>query len=370
MTPFRWTAEHVRRAAQSPPPAAPRFAATDAPRALPGLDLWDHWPVLEENGALASIAGGLLVIALTAPIRPDPEARHAVARLRLLHRREVAEWRDLGDLLPDGFSPGSREWAGSAVVDAGHRRLTLYFTAAGQRGEAEIGFEQRLFVTAAELSVTGEEVRVGRWSACREIVTPDGRLYATDLRGGGAVGTIKAFRDPFLIPSELGPAILFTGSCARAQSDWNGVVGLARGSGGAWRLAEPLVDATGVNNELERPHLIQHEGRCYLFWSTQAHVFAPGVGGVTGLYGVVADRLTGRWRPLNGHALVFANPVDAPAQAYSWQVLPDLTVWSFADDLSPPGHGGKRASFLGAPAPMLRVALTGDGAVLGSPPVC
>lgn len=368
MTLFRWTAEHVRRAADAPPPAIPRFSAADAARVLPDRDLWDHWPVLEENGALASVAGGVLVVALTAPIRADPEARHAAARLRLLHRRSARDWRDLGDLLPDDFSPGSREWAGSAVIGSDHRTLTLYFTAAGRRGEAELGFEQRLMVTAADLMVIGGSISLTRWSVCRELVAPDDSTYQKDMRGGGAVGTIKAFRDPFFFRSELGCGVLFTGSRARSDSAWNGVVGVARRSAGAWRLAEPLVDATGVNNELERPHLVRHDDRWYLFWSTQARVFAPGVPGLTGLYGAVADDLAGPWRPLNGHALVLANPAAAPEQAYSWQVLPDLSVWSFANDLGlpSPNPAVRRTSFLGAPAPTLQLEIAGEHAKLNA----
>ena len=43
-------------------------------------------------------------------------------------------------------------------------------------------------------------------------------------------------------------------------------------------MLAPLVDATGFNNELERPHLRVFDGRYYLFWSTQAQVFAPDAG--------------------------------------------------------------------------------------------
>jgi levansucrase len=63
---------------------------------------------------------------------------------------------------------------------------------------------------------------------------------------------------------------------------------------------------------------------------------------------------------LNGTGLVFANPPEAPAQAYSWLVLPDLGVISFVDNWGQlPGTGPVRfgASF----APEIRLAL--DGAI-------
>jgi levansucrase len=53
---------------------------------LPGIDLWDHWPVQELDGSVAQIAGGALMMMLSAPEQPDPDARHAIARIRLMHR--------------------------------------------------------------------------------------------------------------------------------------------------------------------------------------------------------------------------------------------------------------------------------------------
>lgn len=371
MTPFRWTAAHLASIAHGPVRAAPLIAHGDVPRVTPGIDLWDHWPVLEADGRLAEIADGLLVIALSAPTLPDPEARHAVARLRLLHRRGDG-WRDLGPLLPDGVNPGSREWAGSAVVDPEHRRLTLYFTAAGVRGEHDPSFEQRLVATSAGLHIDGRRIDLLGWTVPEILVRPDGVHYETEMRGGGRAGSIKAFRDPYFFrcPADGGDHILFAASRAGSPSDWNGLVGAAERTDGGWSLLPPVIDADAVNNELERPHAITHADLVYLFWSTQAKVFAPGLTAPTGLYGAVAERLRGPWRPLNGHGLVFANPFDAPAQAYSWQVLPDLRVWSFADRIGSGRDATGRPSapdrFVGAPAPPLQLRLLDERADLVS----
>ena len=125
-----------------------------------------------------------------------------------------------------------------------------------------------------------------------------------------------------------------------------------------------LVSADGLNNELERPHVIRHAGRYYLFWSTQAQVFDPtGPVGPTGLYGMVSERLGGGWKPLNGTGLIFANPPEAPAQAYSWLVLPDLEVASFVDDWGPMVPARPRR-FGGTFAPPPRLALDGASARL------
>lgn len=369
MTEFRWIEADLAAIRAHCAPTAPLIRRAALGRVAPELDLWDHWPVLNLDGSLARFAGGLLVVALVAPMLPDPDARHAVARLRLYHHGPWG-WRDLGHLLPDGFSPGSREWAGSAIVNAERTRLMLYFTAAGIRGEARLGYEQRLFETNARLTIDGERIALADWTPARELVRPDGLIYQADTTGGGAVGTIKAFRDPYFcrVPGDRSDYLIFAGSRAAAATDWNGVIGAARRGPGGWALLPPLVDASGVNNELERPHLLVVSGRHYLFWSTQAKVFAPGIIAPTGLYGVVADRLNGPWRPLNGHGLVFANPPQAPRQAYSWQVLPDLSVWSFADlvelPCSPPDPATARAHFAGTPAPSLRLTIAEDRAEL------
>lgn len=359
-----WTAAQVAGIASQAVPRAPRFDKPDP--LIPGIDLWDYWPVQEEDGSQAVIAGGTLFILLSAPALSDPDARHAHARLRLMHR-VGDQWRDLGPLLADGFSPGSREWSGSAIVSPDHEQVTLYFTAAGARGEGAISYRQRLFETRAALTIDGADIRFAPWSKPVEMVTPDGIDYVADMEGGGAIGTIKAFRDPafFRDPATGEDYVFFAASLARSASFWNGAVGMARRTGEGWQLMPPLVSADGLNNELERPHVIVHHGLYYLFWSTQQKVFADdGPSGPNGLYGMVADALLGPWRPINGTGLVFANPVEAPYQAYSWFVLPDLVVQSFADmtGLADPPRdiAEARRHFGGAPAPELHLRIEGD----------
>ena len=192
------------------------------------------------------------------------------------------------------------------------------------------------------------------------------------MEGGGGIGTIKAFRDPafFRDPADGRDYLLFAASLARSTSPWNGAVGIAcRSNDGAWALLPPLVDANDLNNELERPHIVVRDGSYYLFWSTQRKVFADGgPSGPNGLYGMVADRLAGPWRPINGTGLVLANPPKAPYQAFSWLVLADLRVLSFVDliglDRPPHDAAEARAHFGGTPAPIVSLHLNGDRASL------
>jgi levansucrase len=340
------------------------IAASDAAPILPGLDLWDSWPLAHEDGRTASIAGRQYWFFLSAPCFPDPGQRHNAARIRLASLGTDG-WRDHGNVLPEAISPGTREWAGSAVLHDDETSVTLFFTAAGRRGEAP-SFEQRLFASSAKLIAGG----LRDWSNPHEVVRADGPRYLIANEGEGKPGLIKAFRDPawFRDPATGQSHLLFTASAGWDDDDYNGVIGLAtRGDAGEWQLEAPLVEAIGVNNELERPHIVVRGGRYYLFWSTQRRTFKPGTpSGPNGLYAMVAENLRGPWHPVNGQGLVAANPASEPTQGYSWWVTGEGQVWSFIDHWGMQGRSFDshpellRGQFGGTPAPVFTLAFAGD----------
>lgn len=370
-----WTADHVAKLRQGGWPAPAIITAEQGRPLLDGVSLWDIWPVQHPDGTIAAIAGGSLWIILSAPRRHDPDLRHEEARLRLLFRTGT-QWIDCGHLLPDGFSPGSREWSGSTRFDPATGEVTLWFTAAGRRGRTIApDFEQRLFQTMGTLDLGGAVPRIVGWRDLTPSVCNDGRYYADLAVNQGVPGHIKGFRDPYWFrdPADGCEYLLFTGSkpAAASQSSHDGVVGIAaRESDGSYVLLPPLIDADGLANELERPHVFVHDGQYYLFWSSQAHIFAPDVpAGPTGLYGMVAPSLFGPYQPLNGSGLVLANPPAEPRQAYAWQVIPSagplfeivsfVDLWGVGDeDLS--GDPERRAKhFGGTIAPFVSISLAG-----------
>lgn len=362
-----WTGRHVLAIGRSDADAPAVITERDITRVCDQLDIWDAWPIQDDGGMPFALPGGVtLWMALSSPRFEDPNERHGHARIRLLSF-EQGRWTDLGPAMPDDYAPGSREWSGSAVLEDDGRSLTLYFTAAGRRGEASPTFEQRLFRAEASLVRGASGYALADWTGLGEFVVRDPKLYMAGDDGGGAVGTIKAFRDPayFRDPKDGARYVFFAGSKAGSASAFNGVIGAAtpqEDPAAPWRLLPPLISADGLNNELERPHVICRDGLYYLFWSTQSHVFDPtGPVGPTGLYGMVSDSLLGDWRPLNGSGLVFCNPASAPRQAYSWLVMPDLQVTSFVDDWG--DDAGRPALRFGATfAPMVRLWLKGDKA--------
>lgn len=344
---------------------------------VPGLHLWDLWPVRRPDGSVPTIAGGELWMGLSASADRDPRERHDVARLRLVLWRGGG-WHDCGPVFPDGASLGSREWAGSAVYDSRERSVTVFYTAAGRRGEPRSTYVQRIAEATARLLLDDSRLRLVDWSAHREVVQADGEVYVRAEEERGEPGFIKAFRDPFFWRDSATRRdyLLFTASLAAARSDFSGAVGVAArpsGDSAPWKLLPPLVHADGVNNELERPHIVVRDGRYYLFFSTQRRTFHPSVKGPTGLYGFVGWSLLGPYEPINSSGLVLRNPPEEPFQAYSWLVLNDLRAVSFVDthslqgkhpdDLDAAGIDA-RSHFGGTIAPVLQLGLDGSRAAI------
>ncbi|KQN04177.1 levansucrase [Sphingomonas sp. Leaf25] len=357
--------EAARLAADQPAAALPVFTDKDVRAILPGHDLWDMWQIADADGRTMIVDGRSWWFFLATPRFTDPDDRHDAARIRLTSHGADG-WRDHGDAFPDGFAPGSREWSGSAVLADDGTTLTMYFTASGRRGQART-FEQRLFETVGRF----EGGRVGDWSPPVESVAADGVTYLRADQGDAVDGRIKGFRDPgyFRDPATGIDYLLFVGSAGWVDDVHDGIIGVAeRASPDApWHLAPPLVEAIGVNSELERPHIVLRDGLYYLFWSTQGKRFVPGTGAPTGLYGMVADAMTGPWSPLNDSGLIAANPAAEPYQAYCWWVTGELDVISFVDSwglagAEPTDAATRRAHFGGTAAPFFRLALDGTTA--------
>jgi levansucrase len=361
----RWTRRHLDLLTEDATTTAPVIDFAALPRILPGHDLWDLWPIQDEDGSTSVVDGQELWMALSAPALGHPEERHDQARIRLMARKED-EWTDLGNAFADGATPGSREWSGSAV-----RRpdgtVSVYYTAAGRRGEARPTYRQSVIETRTALIADDGRLLLRHDAEHREVLRSDGQMYLSVEEADGAPGCIRAFRDPgwFRDPADARDYLLVAASTA-GEDGFTGAIALAEPRAGTWSLLPPLLVAEGINHELERPHVIVHDSRYYLFFSTQRHTFHPADRAPTGLYGFAATSLSGPYEPLNGSGLVLQNPSLQPDQAYAWLVLPDLHVVSFANyrsdqgmDLRTAGAAQARAGFGGTIAPMLKLTMDG-----------
>lgn len=125
-------------------------------------------------------------MALSAPAAGHPEGRHDQARIRLLAHRDD-EWKDLGNAFADGAAPGSREWSGSAV-----RRpdgsVSVYYTAAGRRGEARPTYRQSVIEARAALIADDGRISLRPDAEHREVLRSDGRMYLPTEEVDGAPG--------------------------------------------------------------------------------------------------------------------------------------------------------------------------------------
>ncbi len=384
-----WTREHAAGLTRTEETVAPIIYPPELP-IDPELHLWDTWLLRDRDGSIAEIDGYRVILALTSTSALLPGKRHDVATIRYFYSADGKNWHtggpvfknDAGEI--EGDRPfGSRQWAGSALYDDG--TVYAYYTASGQRDEAELSYTQRLAVGhGGSVRTDGEGLSIdGPWT--HEIIAePDGDRYETEPQSRGMIYT---FRDPWFFEDDTGTYLLFeantpvpadSAACDGdpAQQEFNGSVGIAESPTGDptdFELREPLLDAVCVNQELERPHIVVRDGTYYLFISSHMHTFAPGIEGYDALYGFAADSLFGEYKPLNDSGLVVTNPANAPFQAYSWLVYDhgdELLVNSFfnyydfdrpsLDDVALLPEPEQRRRFGGTPAPTVRLGVDGQ----------
>lgn len=360
-----WSRDDVEKLTMGERFEAPHFEISDLPRVLEDRNVWDQCPVLNEQLEVVRINGKSLWIFLSAPKDMMGDERHNHNRFSLVTFDGV-RWEDCGLLMPDGFSSGSREWAGTAHLGKDNK-LSLYYTVAGFADEQEVSFSQRLFSASAQLDTSAERPKFSNWIDHGELFQADGLIYDHTNCLGRANGAIKAFRDPFYFkdPKSGLEYILFSGTKPDSTSEFDACIGIASRAFGdkGWNLLPPLITAVGLSYELERAHIICTNDKYYLFWSMHGWTTHDNVDLPTGLYGMVSDSVLGPYEPLNGSGLVVSNPSSNPYQAYSWNVCNDLSVSSFVDlpngVLSTSASGATKpvGKFGGVAAPMLNIEL-------------
>ena len=379
----RWTREQVagleRRAEQVTPVVYP---TEDVPNE--DVHVWDTWLLRDRHGHVATVDGWRVAFSLTAAADLLPGTRHDVATIRYFYSRDGREWHPGGRVFAEGEAFGQRQWAGSALFDDGE--VYLYYTAAGHADADDLQYNQRIAgATGVTVETGGGVAFTGEWDH-EILLEPDGEHYETEAQSRAMTYT---FRDPWFFedPSTGETHLLFEANVPAPEREgddsetthrreFNGCVGVAVSESGdplSWELRPPLLDATEVNQELERPHVVVADGRYYLFVCSHVHTFAPGVTGPDGLYGFVADALGGEYRPLNGSGLVATYPPEAPFQAYSWMAFAheeEVLVQSFLnyhdfagdslDAIADLPEAEQRDRFGGTLAPTLRLAVDGD----------
>ncbi|KHE71100.1 levansucrase [Halobacillus sp. BBL2006] len=353
-----WTREDVTKIEQNVDNTAPQISKEDLEQIAPEYHVWDTWPLRNKNGSIATVNGYKIIMSLTAPSDVMPGKRHDIAEIRYFYSKNGKDWKLGGEVFEDGQALGSRQWAGSAMIDDG--RIHFFYTATGRKGETQLTYEQRLAKASADVEVAKGDIQFTNWSDHEIILEPKGEYYQTKEQS--AQGDIAyAFRDPWFFqdPKSGKEYILFEGNSngtpaeRTCQSEYigseefaddhdvpevsklfNGSIGIAEAKNSElteYEILPPIMEANCVNQELERPHIVTKGNQYYLFTDTHKNKFASGITGPDGLYGFTSKSLTEGYEPLNGDGLVVANPEDEPYQTYSWMVMTNGTVISFAN---------------------------------------
>ena len=334
--------------------------------------IWDTWPLTDLQTRPITYQGWKVIFSLTAPRDIFFGDRHWQARIGFFYSRTgtAGDWTYGGHLFPEGYSRGSREWAGSAVL-TGTNTVNAFYTASGEDGGGinNTDFEQRLAMSTGRIHADDQSVWFTGFRNHRIIAEPEGTWYQT-MEQSASGGIIYAFRDPFVFqdPEDGKVYALFEGNTGGVAGDYvcqprdlgvlppgqkevpadaknfTGNIGLMEATNAAmtqWRLLPPLLSANCVNQQTERPHVVFRDGNHYLFTISHTFTYAPGLTGPDGVYGFVGPSLRSDYKPMNGSALVLGNPADAPLQQYSHNVMPNLMVQSFIDTV-PTAAGGVR----------------------------
>jgi levansucrase len=353
--------------------------------------VWDTWPITNLGTQPVSYKGWNVIFSLVAPRTLGFDARHEVATIGYFYSRDAENWEYGGEVFPSGTARGARQWAGSAVLVGDE--VNLFYTASGDDENPPVpdpNWQQNANQRLAHASARIRADENGVWFAgqsfrnSRIIAEADGELYQTEEQAeGGPV--LMAFRDPFVFrnPEDDQVYMLFEGNMAGEAGShtcgprevgpvppghevppdanlYTGNIGLARATSAnlrRWELLPPLLSATCVNAQTERPHLVIENGNYYLFTISHMFTYAPGLTGPDGVYGWLGDSLRSDYQPLNASALVLGNPADQPFQAYSEYVMPNWLVEAFIDRVPLPG-GGERSG--GTLAPTLRLQVEGS----------
>lgn len=326
------------------------------------LFVWDTMPLRTYDLLPVSINGWTVIFTLTAlkspkryvldggyDITANWEDRHNWARICYWYCNEKdRSYKYGGRVMAEGVSPTSREWSGSAILN--NNQVELYYTA--------VVPDATICRVIGEISTSETGVELTGFNEVEKLLKADGKYYQTMQQN-----PYFNFRDPFpfIDPKTKNLYMLFEGNVAcnedgaviqkkdigtvlsaeyqnlnGRKTQKVGCIGIAVAkdlTGKEWELLPPLITAVGVNEQLERPHLVFKDDDYYLFFVTHRVTYEYYLKGVDGLYGFRSSKLLSGYEPLNGSGLVLNNPQDQPYQTYSHCVMPNGLVTAFLDNV-------------------------------------
>lgn len=374
-----WTREQASHISVDARTTFPSFDPLELSALLPGYDVWDNWLVLDEQHNIADIQGFRILVALAAP-----QNRRVGTRLYFFYSNDGVHYQAGGPMTDQPLENGGQEWSGSTVLrDDG--TLQTFYTLAKAAPTMPTQLDQRLATFTQEIDVTDDGVILQSPFHHAILAVPDGYIYQTPYQAHmcecrypcvrGRVGNNKpdnfCFRDPqfFKDPQTKKTYLLFeanTGTSYCAEGSFshdyvgspsyepryvptmdackaNGCVGIAEFTDATYQTSSylpPLLTANLVTDEIERINILTHDGGYYLFCTTRGTKMTL-VNAATQysvfMLGFRADSLFGPYTPLNESGAVIRQnhgvrgESSQPQNVYSFMVMPDLSVMSYAN---------------------------------------
>jgi len=275
--------------------------------------LWDFWIVSPDQWKDSRELYHLYYLQAPSTLR-DPKLRHGLATIGHAISHDLRQWVNCGTVLEAG-RPGSWDdraiWTGSVLVRDG--LAYMFYTATCQ---AEKGLVQRI-----GLAVSTDLVHWERHPG-NPLLEVDTRWYEPQ---SAEQWEAQTWRDPYVVYSSDEEAYyMFLSARVNAgPHDGRGVIGLARSTDLlSWEMLPP-VSLPGDFTEMEVPQVVPLNGRYYLLFCATRHAAArlsPSEGrGWSGTHYLVADKLTGPYRPLTNEPLV----ADAIGTYYAGKLVRD-----------------------------------------------
>lgn len=391
-----WTREQAGSIKATAANTFPEFDNADVKTLVPDMDIWDTWLVLDEYGNVADVCGFTVLMALGQPLDRSYASKvvyfyskddeHYVYGGHMFPERLVAgaeEWSGCTILRRDGLLQTFYTLTDGRTVNGMWESNQRIATAIQD-------------VTLCIDTDTNEDALVLEAPLAHNIILqPDGQLYQTPAQSnemeaknpnqhnrsaGNDQPNNCCFRDPkfFRDPASGIAYLLFeanTGSAicpeAKVQSNYvsrnpkvaskykatidalkaNGCVGIAVFRDRQFRRAQflpPIMTTNLVTDEIERINVIFREGSYYLYFVSHTNKMAVDGEDMINrdlLLGFRSRSLTGPYTPLNGNGVViqqkspggmYQGQETNPQYVYSWLVLPDDTVLSYANFATTP----------------------------------
>ncbi len=340
------------------------------------LDVWDSWPVQDlGTGRVSDWNGYQLVVAMMGV--PNANDNHLYLLYNKYGDNDFDHWKNAGAIFGYNVDAVTQQWSGSAAVNS-DGSIQLYYT----HVDTSDDYSNNQMLATATLNLAIENGEVVLKSVENDhVLTPkggDGYHYQSYDQWRATRNGIDniAMRDPHVFQDTDGKRyLIFEASTGTENyqgenqiynlSNYGGTAEFAAKSlfsildnqdmktRAAWSNAAigilqlegdektptikeyytPLLSATMVSDELERPNVVKLKDKYYMFTASRLNHGSNDyawqkadevVGDNVVMLGYVSDNITSGYKPLNGSGAVLTAsvPADWRTATYSYYAVP------------------------------------------------